>query len=41
MVSIKSGEVGKEKGQNKQKALDIVQKMMLENLTYKDYITYL
>jgi hypothetical protein len=41
MVSIKSGEVGKEKGQNKQKALDIVQKMMLENLTYKDYINHL
>ena len=39
MVSVKSGEVGKEKGRSKQKALDIVSKLMLENQTFKDYIT--
>lgn len=39
MVSIKSGEVGKEKGAYKQKALDTVSKLMLENISFKDYIT--
>ena len=38
MVSIKSGEVGKKKGIDKQKALDTVSKMMLESYSFKDYI---
>jgi len=32
MVSIKSGEVGKEKGINKQKSLDIIEKLTLKNI---------
>jgi len=39
MISIKSGEVGTEKGANKQKALDKVQKLFGEkSVTFKDYI---
>ena len=32
MVSIKSGEVGKEKGINKQKSLDVIEKLTLKNI---------
>jgi len=40
MVSIKSGEAGKQKGIDKQKALDKVEKLMLENISFKDYINH-
>ncbi len=38
MISIKSGEVGKQKGIDKQKALDKVQKLFGESTKFADYI---
>ena len=37
MISVKSGEVGTEKGASKQRAIDIVSKKFTENITFKNF----